>query len=58
MTVSNLPPSTQAPAGRDAPAMSAGAKDDAEKLGVQLASAILERGGREILREVYEAEGQ
>lgn len=35
-----------------------GPEEEAEKLGVQLATVILEKGGREILREVYEAEGQ
>ena len=35
-----------------------GPEEEAEKLGVQLATVILERGGREILREVYEASGQ
>jgi hydroxymethylbilane synthase len=33
-----------------------GPEGDAEKIGIDLAEFILERGGREILREVYEAE--
>jgi len=35
-----------------------GSEEEAEKLGIQLATSILDKGGREILREVYEAEGQ
>jgi hydroxymethylbilane synthase len=35
-----------------------GSEKEAEELGVQAATAILDRGGREILREVYEAEGR
>jgi hydroxymethylbilane synthase len=35
-----------------------GPEEDAEKLGIQAATAILDRGGREILREVYEASEQ
>ncbi len=35
-----------------------GPEEEAEQLGIQLATVILEKGGREILREVYEAEGQ
>ena len=32
-----------------------GPEEEAAKLGVELAKVILDRGGREILREVYEA---
>mgnify|MGYP000551148736 CR=1 FL=1 len=35
-----------------------GPEEEAEKLGIQLATVILEKGGGEILREVYEAGGQ
>jgi hydroxymethylbilane synthase len=35
-----------------------GPEEEAEKLGIQAATAILDRGGREILREVYEGSGQ
>jgi len=35
-----------------------GPEEEAEKLGIQLATVIREKGGGEILREVYEAEGQ
>jgi hydroxymethylbilane synthase len=35
-----------------------GPAEDAERIGVDLANLILDKGGREILREVYEAEGK
>lgn len=35
-----------------------GPEENAAQLGIELANVILDKGGREILREIYEAEGQ
>jgi hydroxymethylbilane synthase len=35
-----------------------GPEEEAAQLGIELANVILDKGGREILREIYEAEEQ
>jgi hydroxymethylbilane synthase len=35
-----------------------GPEEEAARLGIELANVILDKGGREILREIYEAEEQ